>query len=112
MYGTPSPRPFEPRVPVYPSDCITRRVLGDGAVTVDNDRICVGRALIGRRIGLRHEGGLRWRAYFFEIDLGILEIAGHDLIAQQLVELGDLAPESEDETDGSAADQPVNQSVE
>lgn len=112
VYGTPSPRPFEPRVPVYPSDCITRRVLGDGAVTVDNDRICVGRALIGRRIGLRHEGGLRWRAYFFEIDLGILEIAGHDLIAQQLVELGDLAPESEDETDGSAADQPVNQSVE
>jgi putative transposase len=99
VYGTPSPRPFAVRVPVYPDDFITRRVLGDGAVTIDNDRVCIGRPLIGYRIGLRHEGGLRWRAHFFDCDLGIVEVAGHGIIAEQLDRVGDEAGDEADKAD-------------
>lgn len=103
VYGTSAPRPLTARVPVYPSDYLTRRVLGDGAITVNNDRVCIGRPLVGYRIGLRHEGGLRWRAYFFDCDLGIVEIAGRDLIAEQLAQLGnDGDAQAGDERDGES----------
>ena len=105
VYGTPSPRPYEARVPDYPSDYITRRVMGNGCVTIDNDAVCIGRPFIGHRIGLRHEGGLRWRAYFFKHDLGIVEVAGHDLIAQQLAELGET--EVDDSVDEDTDDPTV-----
>lgn len=114
VYGTPSPRPVATRAPVYPVDFITRRVLGDGSITVDNDRVCIGRPLVGYRIGLRHEGGLRWRAYFFECDLGVVEVAGHDLIADQLAQLGGLeagltCEEVDDAPPDPGVDSTVNQ---
>jgi len=32
-------------------------------------------ALHHQLVGLQHESGLRWRAYFHEVDLGNIEIA-------------------------------------
>jgi transposase InsO family protein len=111
VYGTPSPGPITVRVPVYPSDHITRRVLGDGSITVQNDRVSIGRPLVGYRIGLRPEGGLRWRAHFFDCDLGIVEIAGHDVIAEQLDRVGELADDATDDEAGDAGDTTVTLTV-
>jgi len=111
VYGTPSLRPLAVRVPVYPADFITRRVLGDASITVKNDRVCIGRPLVGYRIGLRHEGGLRWRAYFFDCDLGIIEIAGHDVIADQLAEAGLIDDNADDDEAGDSGDASVDSTV-
>jgi hypothetical protein len=79
-------------VPVYPAGCITRRVLSSGEITLNGDRVVIGRALAGQLVGLRYESGLRWRAWFFESDLGTIEIAGHDLIDTELVQSADVVP--------------------
>jgi putative transposase len=83
VYGRPPVRSPVERVPRYPANCITRRVLSSGEVTMNGDRVSIGRPFAGQLIGLRYEGGLRWRAFFFESDLGIIEIAGHDLVATE-----------------------------
>lgn len=83
VYGSPARRPIAPRVPVYPAGFITRRVLTSGEITMSGDRACIGRPFVGQLIGLRYETGLRWRAYFFECDLGTIELAGHDLISTE-----------------------------
>jgi hypothetical protein len=88
------------RAPVYPGDYIRRRVLADGTIRVDNDRVSVGKPLIGYRIGLRHEGGLRWHAYFFNCDLGSVEVAGHGDIAEPLAQVGDIGG-TEGDADGT-----------
>jgi transposase InsO family protein len=83
VYGSPKPRPMAMSVPTYPSGFITRRVLSSGEITMNNDRVGIGRAFVGYLVGLRYEGGLRWRVFFFEIDLGVVEIAGHDLLTTE-----------------------------
>jgi transposase InsO family protein len=80
VYGRPPRRPVVDRVPTYPADCITRRVLSSGEITFSGDRVSLGRPFKGRLIGLRYESGLRWRAFFCESDLGTIELAGHDLL--------------------------------
>src|ERR1700694_21061 len=83
VYGRPPVRPPVERVPTYPAGCITRRVLSSGELTLNGDRVSIGRPFAGHLIGLRYEGDLRWRAFFFESDLGTIEIAGHDLVATE-----------------------------
>lgn len=63
------------RLPTYPSGWITRRVQRGGRICVDGDTVLVGSSLTGQLIGLKHESGLRWRAHFFDVDLGLIEIA-------------------------------------
>ena len=85
--------------------------MADGTITVKNDRVSIGKALIGYRVGLRPEGGLRWRAYFFDCDLGIVEVAGDDIIKEQLARLGDIAVRSSDEEIDEPGDPSVDSSV-
>ena len=85
VYGHPPRRPPLERVPTYPAGCVTRRVLSTGEITFDGDRVCIGRPFAGHLIGLRYESGVRWRAYFFDIDLGTIEIAEHSLTATEAV---------------------------
>jgi hypothetical protein len=68
-------RPIALALPNYPPDWRTRRVATSGAISFDGDHIFVSVALSGKLIGLRYEGGLRWRAYFFGVDLGTIEVA-------------------------------------
>jgi putative transposase len=83
VYGTPPRRPLTVRAPMYPAGFVTRRVLTSGEITMSGDRVCIGRPFVGQVIGLRYESGLRWRAYYFESDLGTVEVAAHDLISTQ-----------------------------
>lgn len=72
--STPSLKPTV-RLPAYPGSWITRRVQRGGRICVDGDTVLVGSPLTGHLIGLKYENGLRWRAHFFDVDLGLIEIA-------------------------------------
>jgi len=60
--------------PSYPPEWTTRRVSKSGTISVNDDVVSVSTALAGQVIGLQQEGVLRWRAHFFGVDLGIIEI--------------------------------------
>jgi putative transposase len=85
VYGRPPLRLPAARVPTYPAGYLTRRVLSSGELALNGDRVSIGRPFAGHLIGLRYEGGLRWRAFFFESDLGTIEITGHDLVGTESV---------------------------
>jgi hypothetical protein len=51
------------------------RVGSTGAIHFEGDHVRIGVALTEKLVGLRFEGGLRWRVYFFEVDLGTIEVA-------------------------------------
>jgi hypothetical protein len=67
-------RSLTPLMPQYPPEWQARRVGSSGRVCVNGDEVFVSTALIGYMIGLRPETNLRWRAYFFDVDLGVIEI--------------------------------------
>ncbi len=75
LYRNSPRRSLTPLVPSYPPEWKTRRVSAIGNITVNDDMVFVSAALAGQVIGLQYEGGLRWRAHFFGIDLGCIEIA-------------------------------------
>ncbi len=45
-----------------------------GRVRINGDKVFLGGALAGQLVGLKQESGLIWRARFFDIDLGTVEI--------------------------------------
>jgi len=75
VYRPVERRPIALVVPTYPPDWRTRRVGSSGFISFDGDHIHIGLALARKLVGLRYEGGLRWRIYFFDVDLGTIEIA-------------------------------------
>jgi hypothetical protein len=75
VYRVTERRKPSPRVPTYPPGWITRHVENGGGICVDGDVVPIGVGFRGQVIGLRHESALRWRAFFFEVDLGVIEIA-------------------------------------
>jgi transposase InsO family protein len=74
VYRDSERRSLVPLEPSYPSGWTTRRVSKCGTISIDDDVVHVSTALAGQTIGLKKEGLLRWRARYFELDLGILEI--------------------------------------
>jgi putative transposase len=70
-----SPRRFGlPRIPNYPPDWLTRRSSRVGTVRVNGDTVFISSALAHQIIGLKQETELHWRARFFDVDLGTVEI--------------------------------------
>jgi len=75
VYKVTEPRLMRERLPSYPPSWATRHVRTDGRISFQGDVIFIGTAVAGRIIGLEHVRGLKWRAYYFGIDLGLVEIA-------------------------------------
>ncbi len=75
VYRVAAPRALEARLPTYPPEWRTRRVNASGSICVEGDKVLLGQALAGQLVGLQHEGALRWHAYFFDVDLGTVELA-------------------------------------
>ncbi len=75
VYCVTEKRPIALALPHYPPEWRTRRVATTGAISFDGDHIFISIALAGKLIGLHYEGGLRWRAFFFGVDLGTIEVA-------------------------------------
>jgi transposase InsO family protein len=74
-----SPRRFGgPLIPNYPGDWQTRRVNRMGMIRIGGDYVFLSTALVGHIVGLRQETELLWRARYFDVDLGTLEIVPFD----------------------------------
>jgi putative transposase len=74
VYRDSERRSLTPLVPTYPPEWRTRRVSRVGNICVNNDVVFVSTALAGEIIGLHQESVLRWRAHFFGVDLGTIEL--------------------------------------
>ena len=74
VYCDSERRSLAPIVPSYPPEWKTRRVSRVGSICVNDDVVFVSTALAGQIIGLQQESALRWRAHFFGVDLGSIEI--------------------------------------
>jgi putative transposase len=74
VYRDSQRRSLAPLVPSYPPEWKTRRVSRTGNISVHDDVVFVSTALAGQIIGLQQEHALRWRARFFDVDLGSLEL--------------------------------------
>jgi transposase InsO family protein len=67
----PSPARLKVRVPVYPMGWLTKKVKKDG--TVGHGHF-LSTAIAGQLVGLQPIGGLRYRAWFHDVDLGAIEM--------------------------------------
>jgi transposase InsO family protein len=91
VYRPAERRPVAPRMPSYPPEWRTRRVTKKGVLCFQGDHVRLGKSLGRQLVGLRYENGLRWRAFYFEVDLGIVEIASLDGVVSAEVSTGDAA---------------------
>ena len=64
---------------VYPSHWLVRKVNLVGQVKIASEHYFVSTSLTGYQVGLQPIDALHWRAYFYEIDLGLVEVAPHEL---------------------------------
>lgn len=69
----------EPRRPrhvpyAYPAGVYVRRVCADGSLCFRNDRISLSSAIAGHHVGLEVLDAVRIRAWFRDVDLGLLEM--------------------------------------
>jgi hypothetical protein len=63
------------RLPTYPPEYKVRRVNHQGVIKVNGDCVYLNQSLRHQLVGLQHESGLRWHAWFHDVDLGTIEIA-------------------------------------
>ncbi len=75
VYRNSEHRSLTPVLPSYPPDWLVRRVSKSGAVSLNDDVVLISTVLKGQLVGLKQEGLLRWRARFFDVDLGTIEVA-------------------------------------
>jgi transposase InsO family protein len=80
LYRNSERRSLAPVVPSYPPEWEVRRVFRNGKVSINGDEVFIGTVLAGQLIGVKREGLLRWRARFFDVDLGTIEIAPLDSV--------------------------------
>lgn len=78
VFNVVEPRRMQERVPTYPPSWVTRRVHADGKISFRGDSVFLSSALAGRLVGLQHERALKWRAHYFGVDLGLVELAPTD----------------------------------
>ena len=78
VYRDSERRSLAPVIPSYPPEWEVRRVSRNGKISINGDEVFIGSALAGHFIGIKREGLLRWRARFFDVDLGIIEVAPLD----------------------------------
>jgi putative transposase len=75
----PCHRQPQARIPSYPAEYEVRRVNDYGAIKIHGDAPYISHSLHKQRWAVcDSQGGLRWRAYFHEVDLGLVEIAQID----------------------------------
>jgi putative transposase len=70
------------RSAAYPRGWLTRRVVTNGDVIVNNEHYFISRSLAGYRVGLQPVGGIKYRVHFYELDLGEIEIFGDAVEAE------------------------------
>lgn len=71
-----APKRRNPRVqpPTYAKRMLVRRVNAQGAIHIGGAKTFISRALKGYTIGLEHTDGVRYRGWFYDINLGVFEL--------------------------------------
>lgn len=80
-----SPTRLTIRRPLYPSSWLARRVTKSGAIVVDDERYFLSKAVAGHCVGLEPIGAMKYRAWFYDVELRILELVTEvvDLVAER-----------------------------
>jgi transposase InsO family protein len=73
VYKVAEPRRPRPIAFAYPAHTYARRVYSDGGVTFRNDKLFIGEAFAGHDVALEVLDAMRIRAWFRDVDLGVLE---------------------------------------
>jgi putative transposase len=74
-----SERAARARSMLYPAGWLARRVCGNGSITMHSGSYFVSASLDGHRVGLEPIDALHMRVWFYEMDLGTIEILAADL---------------------------------
>lgn len=74
------------RMPVYPPQWITRRVKRNGEVQISKVTKYLSLALAGYFVALQPLGGIRFRVWFYDMDLGTLELGPTNQAVQAAIE--------------------------
>jgi len=74
-----SERTSRARSMLYPTGWFARHVCGNGSITMHSGAYFVSNSLAGHRIGLEPLDALHMRVWFYEMDLGTIEILAADL---------------------------------
>jgi transposase InsO family protein len=83
VYGR-SDRTARARSMLFPSGWLARRVCRNGSITMHSGDYFVSAALAGHRVGLEPIDALHMRVWFYEMDLGSIEILANDLPITQV----------------------------
>ncbi len=75
----PSPRRPHVRTALYPSGWLVRRVSKSGHFRIASDTYFVSGSLRGRSVGLQPIDALHYQIWYYEVDLGQLEVAPSEL---------------------------------
>jgi hypothetical protein len=70
-----SPNKVSTRLPSYPLDWVRRAVSRNGCIRLNGEDYFVSTALDGYQVALQPTTGLRCRVWFYDVDLGEIEIA-------------------------------------
>ncbi len=76
---TKSTRKMCSRVALYPDGWSTRTVARNGCANIGRADYFVSQSVSGHRIAFEPIGGFRHRVWFYELDLGVIEIAPREL---------------------------------
>jgi transposase InsO family protein len=71
--ASPRPYPVRLREPEYPDGLAVRSVRENGSLKWNGAEIYVGAPLAGERVGLEELAGGRWRIFFADVPLGVIE---------------------------------------
>lgn len=74
-----SERRMRARIAVYPSAWVVRKVNTNGHVRIAAEFCFISAALRGYHVGLQPVDALHWRAWFYDVDLGLVEVAPSEL---------------------------------
>jgi len=72
---------------LYPSHWLVRKVAHVGQVKVAGEYYFVSTSLIGYQVGLQPLDALHWQAWFYDVDLGVIELAPVELLKETLARL-------------------------
>jgi putative transposase len=71
----PSSRPYRgPRPATYTKNWSARRVSSKGFIKIGGRPLFLGEGLVGQTVGLEPLGPLRYRAWFYRVDLGLIDL--------------------------------------
>ena len=75
---------------IYPGHWLVRKVGGVGQVKIASELCFISTSLNGYHVGLEPIDALHWRAWFYDVDLGVIESAPAELPKQAFARIAQV----------------------